>query len=343
MKSAVLLLENTAINAETAVNIQQQECDDDLSTVLPQLYECVESLSNLKSAEAASISAIKTPPAPLKAVMAAVCLLLDVRMPKVKKQANKSPDYWTISKRLLVDPSFIQQLQSLDPGTITETAIDRILKEHSGDIDIGGLAKVSPMAEIISKWVKALLNYKIVSKEVAPKKEELLNLQEKFNEAQAVVNTKRKELTIQEQTYDKMKLDLAKSIEKRDELIGEKELTERLLDRAKHLYKILNSRQNEWSVNFENAKQSLEVVAGRSLLCSTTLTYLTNLNFCDRIGERNILCEFLNQREIKISPDCSDVMEDVVSSFVLHEWSITGLPTDLRAIEAAICILYSSR
>ena len=76
------------------------------------------------------------------------------------------PDYWTPSKKLLSDPGFLHQLQGLDPDSIAETSIDKIVKDYfkSLEFEPATLAKISVAAEVLCKWARALIEYRLVLK-----------------------------------------------------------------------------------------------------------------------------------------------------------------------------------
>ena len=64
---------------------------------------------------------MKQPPAGVKLVMAAICVMRDVKPEKIADPSGKGEkilDYWGPSKKLLGDMNFLQSLQTYDKDNI---------------------------------------------------------------------------------------------------------------------------------------------------------------------------------------------------------------------------------
>ena len=85
-----------------------QECQRDLSSVIPTLIMATEALDTLDKAAISEIRVYTKPPFLVMTVMAAVCILL-----------QKKPE-WTVAKTLLGDPNFLKRLKQIDKDSLPD-------------------------------------------------------------------------------------------------------------------------------------------------------------------------------------------------------------------------------
>lgn len=78
---------------------------------------------------------MKNPPAGVKIVMAAVCIMKDIKADKVNdpdKPGQKILDFWGPSKKLLGDMNFLGMLKEYDKDNIPVSfCLKRDTKQHS--------------------------------------------------------------------------------------------------------------------------------------------------------------------------------------------------------------------
>ena len=70
-------------------------------------------------------------------------------------------DYWQSGKRLLIDPNFAGRFESLDPESLSNSTVEKLKEEFMGcpELQESILAKISPVAEAIMKWIDAIIQY----------------------------------------------------------------------------------------------------------------------------------------------------------------------------------------
>jgi dynein heavy chain, axonemal len=96
----------------------------DLDKALPALEEAVSSLKSLSKNDVVEVKSLSNPPAGVKMVMDACCIMFDLRGKKVADPnggpgAPKTTDYWDDAKRILNDPSkFLNSLMTYDKDNI---------------------------------------------------------------------------------------------------------------------------------------------------------------------------------------------------------------------------------
>ena len=74
------------------------------------------------------VKSMKQPPAGVKLVMSAVCVMRDVKPEKIADPSGKGDkilDYWGPSKKLLGDMNFLQMLQTYDKDNIPVSVLLR--------------------------------------------------------------------------------------------------------------------------------------------------------------------------------------------------------------------------
>lgn len=76
---------------------------------------------------------MKNPPAGVKLVMSAVCVMKDIKPEKINDPSGsgqKILDYWGPSKKLLGDMGFLQMLKEYDKDNIPVHIMTKIRKEY---------------------------------------------------------------------------------------------------------------------------------------------------------------------------------------------------------------------
>lgn len=79
------------------------------------------------------VKSMKSPPAGVKLVMSAVCVMRDIKPEKVNDPSGsgqKILDYWGPSKKLLGDMGFLQMLKDYDKDNIPVHVMAKIRKEY---------------------------------------------------------------------------------------------------------------------------------------------------------------------------------------------------------------------
>lgn len=166
---------------------------------------------------------MKSPPAGVKLVMAAVCVMRDIKPDKINDPAGtgqKILDYWGPSKRLLGDMKFLDSLKVYDKDHIAPHIMSKIRSEYctNPDFDPVKVRTASSAAEGLCKWVKAMEIYDRVAKVVAPKKEKLAEAEKELNETMGVLNAKRAELKEVEDRLASLKTQFEEKTKEKEEL-----------------------------------------------------------------------------------------------------------------------------
>ena len=142
---------------------------------MPVLAASVAALDTIKPADIKLVQSFKSPPATVKLVLEAICVMLDVK-PNLLSDPNapgkKIADYWDPSKAMLNDPKFVERLRTFDRDNIDPKIIDRVRENYTSNADFtpANAAKASSAAEGLCKWLHAMDSYEKVAKVVSPKR-----------------------------------------------------------------------------------------------------------------------------------------------------------------------------
>ena len=134
---------------------------------------------------------MKSPPAGVKLVMEAICILKGIkpdRIPDPSGSGKKIEDFWGPSKKILGDMSFLKSLKEFDKDNIPQPIIAKIRKEYTDnpEFDPPKIKTASTAAEGLCKWVIAIERYEKVARVVAPKKVKLKESEQKLAVAMEV-------------------------------------------------------------------------------------------------------------------------------------------------------------
>jgi dynein heavy chain len=101
-----------AIASEEAAKVKavKDECDADLAEAMPMLEAALKALDTLTKNDITEVKGMKSPPAGVKLVMEGVCIMRGVKPVRAKdpNSGKMVDDYWEASKKLLMEPDFLQ-------------------------------------------------------------------------------------------------------------------------------------------------------------------------------------------------------------------------------------------
>jgi dynein heavy chain, axonemal len=113
-------------------NAIKAECEVELSVAMPVLQDALCALDTIKEADIISMRKLTNPPAVIKAVMEATCVLLSVKPAKGKDESGKSvDDWWKPSVAMLNEKDFLQRLRGYDKSNIPPKARPSLLQPLS--------------------------------------------------------------------------------------------------------------------------------------------------------------------------------------------------------------------
>ncbi|XP_034174982.2 dynein heavy chain at 36C [Osmia lignaria lignaria] len=344
MEQVVKMDEEAAMVVAHEAEGIRAECDADLQDVMPILNAANDALNTLTPQDIQIVRSMKRPPAGVRLVMEAVCILKDVKPEKVSTPEGTVDDYWKASLRLLSDMKFLESLLLYDKDNISEKIMTRIRTTilTNPNFDPERVRHVSTACEGLCRWVFALSEYDQVAKIVAPKKQALAKAEADYSVAMAQLNLKRRQLQEVRDRLAKLEELLQERRIEYQAMNDEVKDCEEKLRRAKELIGGLGGEYTRWSDTARELGERYHILTGDILIGSGIVAYLgvfTSQYRQQQIGDWVKICTDLN---VFCTQDyqLTQVLGDPV---LIRSWNIFGLPTDLFSIDNGIIVTNSRR
>nr|XP_026690532.1 dynein heavy chain 12, axonemal isoform X1 [Ciona intestinalis] len=355
-KETVVVEERTkVVQADEAVANEQaaeskalkDECESDLAEAIPALEAAVAALKTLKPADITIVKSMKNPPAGVKLVMSAVCVMRDIKPEKIPDPSGKGEkilDYWGPSKKLLGDMNFLGALQTYDKDNIPVAIMKKIRSEYmtNPDFDPAKVAKASSAAEGLCKWINAMEVYDRVAKVVAPKKIKLAAAELSLSETMAVLNAKRAELKEVQDRLAELQFNFKAATEKKEQLEFQVDLCSKKLDRAQKLIGGLGGEKTRWTQAASDLQTQYDNLTGDVLISSGVIAYLGAFTAGFRKRCTSDWTKRCQSHDITCSDNfsLSSTLGDLIK---IRAWNIAGLPTDNFSVDNGVIVDNSRR
>jgi dynein heavy chain len=321
------------------------DCEKDLAAALPAYESAVEALSKLSKGDVGEVRGMKTPPAGVVLTAQAMCIMFEVKPVKVAAPDGKGKvdDFWEAAKKeLLADPRLLEKMVNFDKDNIPESVIAKVkplYDDQAFDPDI--IKKASLAAMGICKWVRAMVVYDKVAKEVGPKKAKLAKAEAEVAEAEATVAAKQQELAEVLAMVADLEAQLNEANEKAKELQRNQKDCAAKLARAEKLIDGLGGEQASWSQKSSKLQKDYTNLTGDILIASGIIAYLGIFTGSYRQEACTKWLGELSKLQIPASKEFK--LENCIGDQVkIRQWVIDALPNDSLSIDNAI-ILDNSR
>ncbi|XP_015752501.1 PREDICTED: dynein heavy chain 12, axonemal-like [Acropora digitifera] len=320
----------------------KEECESDLAEAIPALEAALAALNTLKPADITIVKSMANPPAGVKLVMSAVCVMRDIKPEKINDPGGtgkKILDYWGPSKKLLGDMNFLNNLKEYDKDNIATHIMAKIRKEYipNPDFDPQKVRTASSAAEGLCKWVQAMEIYDRVAKVVAPKKARLAEAETSLAETMEILNAKRQELNEVEEKLANLKLSFAEMTEKKQQLEFQVELCGKKLERAEKLIGGLGGEKDRWSTAAQSLQDVYDNLTGDVLISSGVIAYLGAFTAGFRKECTQEWTKMCKSKNIPCSDDFS-LSKTLGQAIKIRAWNIAGLPTDTFSIDNGVIV-----
>ncbi|VVD03486.1 unnamed protein product [Leptidea sinapis] len=341
-KAAAQVREDQKVANVQAAAAQElkKDCEADLALALPILEDAIAALNTLKPADITIVKSMKNPPATVKLVMAAVCVMKGIppdKIPDPDNPGKKMFDFWGPSKRLLGDMGFLDSLRNFDKDNIPVATMQKIRKEYLSNKDFKPhiIAKASTAAEGLCKWIIAMDMYDAVAKVVAPKKAKLEAAEREFAQTMAILEEKKATVARLEAKLAELNEALEEANIKKKALEDEVQLCIDKLFRAEKLIGGLGGERVRWTAAAENLQKLYDNLAGDMLVSCGIIAYLSPYTLPVRVH----MIDKWRDLVIKLNMPHSEqfVFKDVLGTDIkIQNWCIAGLPRDSFSIDNAI-------
>ncbi|XP_029579694.1 dynein heavy chain 12, axonemal isoform X2 [Salmo trutta] len=325
----------------------KNECESDLAEAIPALEMALSALDTLKPSDVTIVKSMKSPPSGVKLVMAAVCVMKELKPDKIVDPAGtgqKILDYWGPSKKLLGDMNFLRDLKEYDKDNIPVPVMQKIRSEYmtNPDFDPTKVAKASSAAEGLCKWVTAMEIYDRVAKVVAPKKAGLAEAQLSLATTMSLLNQKRAELKEVEDRLALLQKTFEEKTEEKAQLEFQVDLCARKLERAEKLIGGLGGEKTRWSKAADDLQNTYDNLTGDVLISAGVIAYLGAFTAAFRQNCAKIWTKLCKSKNIPSSDDFS-LSKTLGDPIKIRAWNISGLPTDSFSIDNGVIVSNSRR
>ncbi|XP_013163033.1 PREDICTED: dynein heavy chain 12, axonemal [Papilio xuthus] len=325
----------------------KKDCEADLALALPILEDAIAALNTLKPADITIVKSMKNPPATVKLVMAAVCVMKGIppdKIPDPDNPGKKMLDYWGPSKRILGDMGFLDSLKNFDKDNIPIATMQKIRKEYLSHKDFKPhiIAKASTAAEGLCKWIIAMDMYDAVAKVVAPKKAKLEAAEKEFAETMAILEEKKATVARLEARLAELNEALEEANIKKKALEDEVQLCIDKLYRAEKLIGGLGGEKVRWTAAAANLQTLFDNLAGDILVSCGIIAYLAPFTLPVRLKVTDEWRKLIIDLDMPHSP--TYLLKDVLGSDIkIQNWCIAGLPRDSFSVDNGVILDNSMR
>lgn len=338
--------EKVANKQAEAAQLLKADCEADLALAIPILDDALAALNTLKPADITLVKSMKNPPNTVKLVMAAVCVIKDIKPARIPDPSTgrRILDYWGPSQRLLGDMNFLQQLKDFDKDHIKPEIMAKIRSEYltHKDFKPNIVAKASSAAEGLCKWIIAMDLYDKVVKIVAPKKAKLEEAEREYAATMAILQEKKDLVAGLEAKLEKLNEALTEATTKQKSLQDSVDLCTKKLERAQTLIGGLGGERMRWTNIAEDLQKQYNCVAGDVLISCGIIAYMSPFSAAYRNKAVQEWCSVIKKIEIP-SSDVYDFVKILGTEVKVQNWCINGLPNDAFSIENGVIIDSSMR
>lgn len=347
-KTVVVKADEAAANEQAeAANALKVECEGDLALAIPALEAAQNALKTLSAKDITEVKAMKQPPAGVRLVMEAVCVMREVKPDRVNDPSGrpgKIADYWGPSKKLLSDMAFLQILQNYDKDNIPEAVMERIREKYitNPDFDPAKVSKASQAAEGLCKWIKAMEIYDRTIKVVKPKQEKLAEAEACLAANNKILEEKRADLKAVQDRLQDLNDNFQAAIDKKAQLEFQVDLCAKKLERAEKLIGGLGGEKTRWTEAAASLQLQYDNLIGDVLIASGVIAYLGAFTS----GFRAECTQGWTAECKSFDITCSDrfsLSASLGDPIKIRAWTINGLPTDDFSVDNGVIVDNSRR
>ncbi|XP_009641827.1 dynein heavy chain 7, axonemal [Egretta garzetta] len=325
----------------------KDECDADLAQAMPCLESALAALDTLTAQDITVVKSMKSPPAGVKLVMEAICILKGIkadRIPDPTGSGKKIEDFWGPAKRLLGDIRFLQSLHEYDKDNIPPAYMAIIRKQYLTNPEFvpDKIRNASTAAEGLCKWVIAMEFYDTVTKNVAPKKLKLNEAEGKLKIAMDSLKKKQADLREVQDKLAVLQQTLESKKQEKADLENQVDLCSKKLQRAEQLIGGLGGEKTRWhETALELGRQYINLT-GDILISSGIVAYLGAFTSSYRQMQTKEWALLCKTKDIPCSEDFS-LTNTLGEPVEIRAWNIAGLPSDMFSIDNGIIISNARR
>ncbi|KAK3247674.1 hypothetical protein CYMTET_42830 [Cymbomonas tetramitiformis] len=341
--------EDANVKAASAKAIAD-DAQADLDKALPALDAALSSLKNLTRNDIVEVKALKNPPAGVKLVMEACCIMFSQKPKMVPdtsagaKPGAKVPDYWEASTKMLADPTvFLDSLMVYDKENIPPDVIKKIQPYiDREDFTTEAIAKVSKACTSICMWARAMHTYYNVSVGVAPKRAALAEAQGSLEVTMGVLAEAKAKLKGVEDKLAELQSSYEGAMQKKQDLAAQVDRCAAQLDRAGKLIGGLGGEKARWEETVQVLTVDLKNVVGDAVVSAGVIAYSGPFTPTYRQELNVSWMDNMTILKLPHTPNAS-IIKTLADPVKIRSWQIAGLPSDQVSTENGIIVSKARR
>lgn len=196
------------------ISVEKADAEEALAEAMPALEQARLALQDLDKSDITEIRSFATPPEPVQVICECVAIL------KGLKEIN-----WKTAKGMMSEGGFLRSLMEMNPDGISQRQVNACRSHMKKSSKLEEMKSISKAGYGLLRFVKAVLGYCDVFREVRPKKERVQFLEQELDVQVKTLNRLSTEI-------NKLELVLADLNAKYAEAMKEKQYLQEMLDQA---------------------------------------------------------------------------------------------------------------
>lgn len=345
MEEAVKEEELAARHTTDKAEAIKRECDIALAKCMPMLEEATNALKVIDRDDISAIKKMPSPPALIRDIMEAVCILFDLKPTKKQNPLTMKmePQWWDCSLRFLSQSDFLNSLLEFHKDDITENQIKQLQRFVNDPLfDKDHVKNVSSAAAGLCSWVLAMEKYYHVNQEIQPKLKAQQAAEEEYNKFMKNLENKENELKVVQNKVADLQNDLNITVNKKEKLEKEVEDCKKRLERAQKLIESMGGEKLTWKEKAKLLAVTLIDITGDILISAGTIAYLGPFTsgYRSQILESWVLA--VKAKNIPTGDNFS-LQVCIGNPVIIRSWNIDSLPRDSFSIDNAVIMSKSNR
>ncbi|ANQ06174.1 Uncharacterized protein PCOAH_00004920 [Plasmodium coatneyi] len=323
----------------------KNEVNEEITKSFALLNDSLNNLNKLKVEHLRELKAFVNPPSIVVMVMQCILTFLkeDEKYLQGKLIRPKTLNYWILAQKTIFRDSkvFLDNLKNYDKNLIEEemiTKISPLIKNKNFNPKF--VRKASKACETMCQWILAIYHYFIINKELKPKKEEVLTLENEINKELSYLDACKQELSIVNNNLCTIEKEKEEITIKQNELVDKIENIKQKIQRSKMILSCLLEQEIKWNNKKKNLKKKRDLLIGDCIIVSSLINYMSYFSYEYRQVIKLKVQAILNRHNIKYTKDIS-IYTFLESKINIEKWVSYGL-TNSRFYFENIIIMNNS-